>query len=365
MQHRQLQAVLSAAVLLIVALAAASASAKDITGTPENDILPGTPRRDTIRGLAGNDTITPGKGDDRAFGDEGNDTFRWRSGDGHDRITGGADPGNLSVDRLVIITGRRLRLHLLGQGPGTALRGDLQVIDVRNIDIITIGRGQATALRGSRQVIGVRGFGGAILGTKGNDKLEISSDTDEAFDERFIEMDRGRDVVDASGMSADNNYISTREGEEAEADIVKGSARFFDHIDTGAGDDKIWTGAGGSRVLSGTGDDEIHLGPGSDDVLQRWIDVDRGGHDRVFGFAADDIIDVAGSEVVFQTPEPFDTNRNAWLDAGDEAVTLERSGLTMDLSAATDEAPGTTVVTLVGQTSIRLDQLVIEFVSPE
>jgi Ca2+-binding RTX toxin-like protein len=84
---RRVRTALCTAVSLLALVGAPSIAANPITGTPEDDVLTGTPRRDTIRALAGHDDITGRRGDDRLFGEEGIDTFHWRNGDGHDRIT--------------------------------------------------------------------------------------------------------------------------------------------------------------------------------------------------------------------------------------------------------------------------------------
>src|SRR5688572_7332784 len=111
--NRKGSVAIDAAVSLVVFLGPASAVAKDITGTPDPDVLVGTRQRDTIRGLAGGDDITPGKGDDQAFGDEGSDFFRWKNGDGHDQIDGGSGPAEFEQDLLSIDpAGKPLRLHL-------------------------------------------------------------------------------------------------------------------------------------------------------------------------------------------------------------------------------------------------------------
>src|SRR3954467_2313293 len=97
---------LGIAVVLAQAALAAPGAAATITGTPFDDTLVGTPSNDRIHGRAGNDDITGGKGDDWLFGDAGQDTFRWASGDGHDRIDGGPD-----FNGLEITAGQKLHLH--------------------------------------------------------------------------------------------------------------------------------------------------------------------------------------------------------------------------------------------------------------
>ena len=93
---------LSAAVL---AALTAGAGAKDISGTPGDDLLNGTEQADRIEGLgghddilgrAGNDYLDGGDGDDELFGGAGDDVADGGEGDdqidgrgGNDTLTGG------------------------------------------------------------------------------------------------------------------------------------------------------------------------------------------------------------------------------------------------------------------------------------
>ena len=123
------------AVASLAALSAAAALAKEITGTPENDILVGTPQRDTIHGLAGNDDITAGKGPDQVFGGKGFESFHWKKGGGQDRVDGGE-----AEDFLDISFSGKLRLHIdaLDAGPLTPAKDGLEVIGVRRLETIGI-----------------------------------------------------------------------------------------------------------------------------------------------------------------------------------------------------------------------------------
>lgn len=87
-------------------LLATGAVAKDITGTPGDDLIAGTPQADRIIALEGHDDIQArggddvvdgGPGDDELFGGAGHDTVGGGSGDdyldgraGDDTLTGGA-----------------------------------------------------------------------------------------------------------------------------------------------------------------------------------------------------------------------------------------------------------------------------------
>lgn len=311
-----------------------------IRGTRGDDILAGMPGSDRIFGFAGADDITGREGDDWIFGGGGSDIIRWVNGDGHDRIDSGSRDSDPDV--LDILSGRNLRLHLdvLGAGPEMAATDRLQVIGIKDIELLSID------------------------GTNRDDRLVLSSDRDLSILTHgfFISTGAGSDRIDASRVQGET-WISTG-GSEDQAAVVRGSAEFRDSISTGAGDDRIWTGAGGGLASSGSGDDTVHLGSGRYTVSEGFLEAHRG-HDTVFNFNKGDLIEFFNSEVVFDSAEPFDTNRNGRLDAGDEAVTVHGDDMTIDLSAAINAPSGTTVVTLIDRPSISLSQLMVEFISNE
>lgn len=115
-----------------------------IIGTENDDRLVGRSTDDVIRGLAGNDDLSGRNGDDVITGDDGNDTLV--GGSGNDRLVGGN--GN---DRL---NG--------GNGSDRLIGGD-------GNDILDGGRGDDLIQPGSNT-----GFGDIILGSTGNDTIDIS-----------------------------------------------------------------------------------------------------------------------------------------------------------------------------------------------
>lgn len=300
---RRLSAALGAAVSLAVLTAAAGlASAKEITGTPGPDVLSGTPRADTIRALAGDDQIAGHRGGDRIFGDGGLDGFSWKNHDGHDRIDGGADD-----DQLRIEAGRRLTLHLdaLGAGPETAAKSDLQVIGLRNIESIV------------------------LVGTDAGDRLVLSSDP---------------------GI------------------LPSGTSPQPLHIDTSLGSDRI--DARGLRasasILPSFGDNEVHLGKGSNELFYEFetgspppLDAERG-HDTIFGFGDNDIIELGEAHPFgFGSASFLDTNGDGKLTAKDKSVKVRNGSMTIDLTRGTFAADGgKRLVTLVGRTSVDIDQII-------
>jgi Ca2+-binding RTX toxin-like protein len=88
MMRRTLLSAIAVAALTTVAVA------KDIVGTPGDDLLNGTPEPDHIQGLGGHDEILGREGDDVLDGGEGNDELF--GGDGDDTSDGGE--GNDQID---------------------------------------------------------------------------------------------------------------------------------------------------------------------------------------------------------------------------------------------------------------------------
>jgi len=84
--------------ILLSALAlgalATGALAKDITGTPGDDLISGTPEADRIMALEGHDDVQARGGDDLLDGGPGNDELF--AGDGNDTVDGG--PGDDYLD---------------------------------------------------------------------------------------------------------------------------------------------------------------------------------------------------------------------------------------------------------------------------
>lgn len=69
---------------------------ENVAGTQVNDtikgdglanVLKGWAGKDTLNGRGGNDTLIGGKGNDKLTGGAGNDIFKFKPGDGHDKIT--------------------------------------------------------------------------------------------------------------------------------------------------------------------------------------------------------------------------------------------------------------------------------------
>ena len=298
---------LGAAALLAAATPAWAQPGRTITGTPKDDVLVGTPGADTIRGLAGNDDITGGRGDDRLYGGEGNDNFHWgerrRPRPDPRRPGPGLDTGN----QLFVDAGQRLRLHIQALDtapPGSAPAG-AQVIGVADLTWITV-----EAAPGSARMVVSTDPGVATRG------LEFGANLTAAGQTAYIDL-TGVQVPVSGGADDTAGAVS----------IIKGSAKFFNDLGGGKGDERVWTGAGGSYLGLGTGQNEMHLGPGVDQVVEFHED-DPFTHDTVYGFGKGDYITLFDAD-----SRKLDTNGDGWVDAKDRHVTVTNGSMTVHLDA--------------------------------
>jgi hypothetical protein len=319
--------VLGAAALLAAATPAWAQPGRTITGTPKDDVLVGTPGADTIRGLAGNDDITGGRGDDRVFGGEGNDVFHWANGDGHDLIRGG--PGDTDTgNSLQIAAGRSLRLHIqaLDTAPPGPPPAGTQVIGVADLHLIDV-----EAAPGSARMVVSTDPGVATRG------LEFGVNPTAAGQTAYIDL-TGVQVPVSGGAGDTAGAVS----------IIKGSAKFFNDLGGGKGDERVWTGAGGSYLGLGTGQNEMHLGPGVDQVVEFHED-DPFTHDTVFGFAKGDYITLFDAD-----SSKLDTNGDGWVDAKDRHVTVTNGSMTVHLTPVLYHFNAPILLTIVGRTRLPL-----------
>ncbi|WP_210527176.1 calcium-binding protein [Rubellimicrobium arenae] len=187
-----------------------------------------------IQGLAGNDSITTGAGNDLVNGGAGNDTISTGGGNDIIEVTG-ASAGNDAING----------------GAGTdVIRATANGTYIR-----------LSALSGVEQ-ISANGFTGVqILGTAGNDNLNLAGVTLSGITK--IDLGSGSDTLIGSGGNdlvvggAGNDTISTGAG----ADIIEvaGTSAGNDMIDGGAGTDLIRATANGTiiRLASITGVEQI------------------------------------------------------------------------------------------------------------
>ena len=130
--------------------------------------------------------------------------------------------------------------------------------------------------------------------------------------------------------------------------VIKGSARFFDDLGGGKGDERVWTGSAGSYLGLGTGQNEMHLGPGVDQIVEFHED-DPFTHDTVYGFGKGDYITLFDAD-----PRKLDTNGDGWVDAQDRHVTVANGSMTVHLTPVLFHFNAPILLTIVGRTRLPL-----------
>lgn len=279
-----------------------------ITGTPGDDDLRGTGEGDQILGRAG---------DDQAFGFGGADIID--GGSGRDLLQGGRN--NDRIDG----------------GPGS---DTISFLDSTDQGLFCdLGSGVARAAfpqPGEPNSIGIDRF----------------TDVENIVGTRF------RDLINASGAGVEQNDLYGKGGNDL-LQAGEGPDRLFG----GAGRDDLRGDIGDQLLDGGTGDDFFRFGEGDYTV--------RGGQgdDRFLltgGFTSTlTVEDFAYGNDHFATSgddfrDDVDSNNNGRFDRGDDAVSVSRGDLTLDLSDFYDQEPGSYLVTLENYTSIATADL-IEF----
>ncbi len=168
--------------------------------TADNDVLVGTDAADVVRAGAGNDTIT---------GNDGDDTFVWARGDGHDVIVEATYDG--TADRLVLEgvlasqvqvggwDGSTVRLTVAESAPGAGDGGSVTLRDSlgdyyeRGVELVEFADGTVwdrAALRAAYL---------AGVATAGNDTIAGTDDAD------VIRAGTGNDTI--TGNDGDDTYV--------------------------------------------------------------------------------------------------------------------------------------------------------------
>lgn len=98
------------------------AGADSVTGSTKGDYIFSGAGADTIKGGAGSDYILGEKGNDVLWGGLGADTFRFRAGDGTDRIKDFHDDNLASDDRIAI--SQALYSHMVATDTATGVKLD-------------------------------------------------------------------------------------------------------------------------------------------------------------------------------------------------------------------------------------------------
>ncbi|CAH0244973.1 Bifunctional hemolysin/adenylate cyclase [Pseudomonas sp. Bi70] len=203
-----------------------------LTGGAGNDTLLGGDGADELSGGAGENVLDGGVGNDLYWGGE-KDTYIFRQGSEHDRVSGLPDEATIKVE------GYSLEQLLLRRS------GDSLVVSF-------LGNSQDT-LTFERFFDGSSPQRGLILeDALGN--LEVLDS--EGLNARTLAGSMGDDHIQANDL---DNTISSGDG----ADHIQGFAG-NDLLSGGAGDDLLQGGQGDDTLVGGSGDDQLQGGQGDD-----------------------------------------------------------------------------------------------------
>ncbi len=302
-----------------------------MSGTMNNDTMTGADGNDILRGSWGNDTISGGAGSDQLLGDGDDDILEGGSGD--DLLYGGTELLNGSA------SGNDTYRFKRGDGQDTIYDNDVTAGNIDTVEFIDVQSSEVVAVErqmwdlvlkyGGSDAVRVAGYFSAAsyrveqfkfsdgvvwqdadiktrfvtMGTAGNDLISAIVDGPDrvygfdgddtlqggAFADR-IEGGMGNDAING-GNGADTLY-----GNEGD-DTVSGMAD-DDAIDGGAGNDTLIGGAGNDTLVGGQGNDLLDGGTGND-VMQ------GGSGDDVY------VVDAIGDAVTENLAEGYDTVKSS------------------------------------------------------
>jgi Ca2+-binding RTX toxin-like protein len=277
-------------------------TALTLDGGGGNDVLIGSQGADQLLGGDDTDFVDGNRGDDRALLGAGNDVFQWDPGDGSDTVEGqdGFDTllfngANVSENIDISANGERVRFfrdvanvtmdlndvestifHALG-GSDQIVVGDVSGTDLSSSGVVVDLEGVAGSGLGDGQVDRLTVFGTAgdnfITATSFNGFIGIVGTGapvtifhPESSDQLVINGDAGGDLIDASGLLADQISLTINGG--LGADLLVGS-QGDDLVNGGDGDDFAFLGAGDDVFIWNPGDDNdtIEGQAGTDTML--------------------------------------------------------------------------------------------------
>ena len=314
----------------------------DLRGYNSDDIILGNGGADSLYGGNGNDVLNGGAGDDFLDGEAGTDTYVYELGDGNDtiytwrnedtlKLGAGISTGDVSLVRLgtnvemvVRPNGAESgRILLVGQAYdssyGIGIKqitfGDNTVWDAAKILSIAAIPAAGETRSGTE-------YGGVVLGTSGDDRLNGGASTDS------IDGGAGNDNI--SGYAGSDSLLG-KQGN--------------DYLYGGDGNDLIDGGEGIDRLYGDAGNDTLKGGPGySDDTLQGGSGADTyiyelgGGKDEINGQRDEDTlrlgigIDPANVSIVRNAANLELVIRKNGYEAGRVVLINQASDATTDVS---------------------------------
>ena len=226
-------------------------------GEGGNDYLYGHGGEDVLYGGAGEDRLYGGAGDDRLEGGAGFDTYRWSTGDGHDRIE------DSDADGVIFVNGQMLAGGVKKAGHTDWISAD------GTIKYLMSGTDLVVQLNGTTILTVNEDFQSGQFGISLTDAPSIATDAPPTFRDivgDFQPLDT--DLVEAGvqiGYDDLGNVIQDPQSPGDRSDLLNGSGN-NDQMNGGALRDRL-TALGGSDVLTGGSDGDVLIGQDGNDQL--------------------------------------------------------------------------------------------------
>jgi Ca2+-binding RTX toxin-like protein len=226
-------------------------------GEGGNDYLYGHGGEDVLYGGAGEDRLYGGAGDDRLEGGAGFDTYRWSTGDGHDRIEDSDADGVIFVNGQMLAGGVKKVGHTDWTSPDGTIKYEM------------LGTDLVVKLNGTTIMTVNENFQSGQFGISLIDAPSISTAapaTTRTIVGDFQPLDI--DLVEAGvqiGYDDLGNIIQDPESPGDRSDILNGSGG-NDTMNGGALADRL-TALGGSDILTGGSDGDVLIGQDGNDQL--------------------------------------------------------------------------------------------------
>ena len=226
-------------------------------GEGGNDYLYGHGGTDVLYGGAGEDRLYGGAGDDRLEGGAGFDTYRWSTGDGHDRIEDSDADGVIFVNGQMLAGGVKKVGHTDWISPDGTIKYEMSGTDL------------VVKLNGTTIMTVNENFQSGQFGIRLMDAPTIATDAPATTrtivgDFQPLDIDLVEEGVQI-GYDDLGNVIQDPQSPGDRSDLLNGSEN-NDQMNGGALRDRL-TALGGSDMLTGGSQNDVLIGQDGNDQL--------------------------------------------------------------------------------------------------
>jgi Ca2+-binding RTX toxin-like protein len=274
-----------------------------------NDTITGSDAVDTLRGGPGADLVVGRKGADAIDLGPDDDGLLWNSGDGNDKVAGGAGTdlvgmrgANITDTASVFASAGRVRVA----GTLTVDADDVERLEIDTIggvDSVVVSDPAGTDLKAIEADVGSGDNASdrvTVSATTGDDKVKVVGSTVTGLAATVtVAPAETRDTLSLFGLDGADSIDSA--GVPATGIRIQSDAGPGDDVVLGGPGDEVFTGGPGADVLFTGSGDNVAVGAAGNDILrgEEGDDTLDGGPDDdvLIGNAGDDIL--LNGEVVF------------------------------------------------------------------